>query len=86
METFVDNVNILAIENCLIHPFETILTPAEIDALPNNLIDEIGQEAPHVQRNREHLESQLEKLKRGREACRRHRVVMSGTLAMASSA
>ncbi|KAJ6110296.1 Dynamin GTPase [Penicillium sp. IBT 16267x] len=66
--TFVDNVAILAIENCLLRPLENIFTGQAVLDLDDNKIRKIAAEPPTTQKDRERLTEELEKLRKGRQA------------------
>ncbi|OJD24932.1 hypothetical protein ACJ73_03704 [Blastomyces percursus] len=62
LTTFIDNVAIMATENCFILPLESILTPLTINAMEEEEINRLAAEPTYVQRNREQLRSDLSKL------------------------
>ncbi|KAJ5992682.1 Dynamin GTPase [Penicillium sp. IBT 35674x] len=66
--TFVDNIAILAIENCLLRPLESIFTGQTVLDLDDNEIRKIAAEPSTTQRDRERLNKELEKLRKGRQA------------------
>lgn len=66
--TFIDNVAILAIENCLLRPLEHIFTGQTVLDLDDNKICKIAAEPSTTQRDRERLNEELEKLRKGRQA------------------
>ncbi|KAJ5524676.1 hypothetical protein N7494_011326 [Penicillium frequentans] len=66
--TFIDNVAILAIENCLLRPLEHIFTGQTVLDLDDNKICKIAAEPVTTQRDRERLTGELEKLRKGRQA------------------
>lgn len=65
--TFVDNIAILAIENCLLRPLESIFTGQTVLDLDDNTIRKIAAELPTTQRDRMRLTRELEKLRKGRQ-------------------
>ncbi|PGH06396.1 hypothetical protein GX51_02408 [Blastomyces parvus] len=72
LTTFIDNVAILATENCLILPLESILTPLTINAMEEAEINRLAAEPTYVQRNREQLRSDLSKLNAALRICKHH--------------
>lgn len=65
--TFVDNVAILAIENCLLCPLEHIFTGKTVLGMDDQQIQEIAAEPSNIQKDRERLNEELEKLRKGRQ-------------------
>lgn len=65
--TFVDNVAILAIENCLLCPLEHIFTGKTVLGMDDQQIREIAAEPSSIQKERERLNEELEKLRRGNQ-------------------
>ncbi|KAJ5181073.1 Dynamin [Penicillium cf. griseofulvum] len=65
--TFVDNIAILAIENCLLCPLEHILTGKTVLSMDDQQIREIAAEPSNIQKDRERLNAELEKLRKGRQ-------------------
>ncbi|CAI7566369.1 unnamed protein product [Penicillium palitans] len=63
--TFVDNVAILAIENCLLCPLEHIFTGKTVLDMDDQQIQEIAAEPPNIQKDRERLNEELGKLRKG---------------------
>ncbi|KAJ5975515.1 P-loop containing nucleoside triphosphate hydrolase protein [Penicillium waksmanii] len=63
--TFIDNVAILAIENCLLLPLERIFTSLAVSNMDTKQIRSLADEPAHVQSDRERYTSQLEKLEAG---------------------
>ncbi|QQK43428.1 Dynamin [Penicillium digitatum] len=65
--TFVDNVAILAIENCLLCPLEHIFTGKTVLGMDDQQIQEIAAEPSNIQKDRERLNEELKKLRKGRQ-------------------
>jgi cell division protein FtsB len=65
--TFVDNIAILAIENCLLCPLEHILTGKTVLSMDDQQIREIAAEPSNIQKDRERLNAELEKLRKARQ-------------------
>ncbi|OQE12350.1 hypothetical protein PENVUL_c001G04109 [Penicillium vulpinum] len=65
--TCVDNVAILAIENCLLCPLEHIFTGKTVLNMDDQQIQEIAAEPSNIQKERERLNEELEKLRKGRQ-------------------
>jgi hypothetical protein len=72
MSTFIDNVAILAIENCLLLPLESIFTSLAVNNMSDERIKFYGSEAPFIQADRERLRGELDKLQAGLRACSRY--------------
>ncbi|KAF2187960.1 putative dynamin GTPase [Zopfia rhizophila CBS 207.26] len=70
--TFIDNVAILAIENCLVQPLETIFTPLTVEAMEDHEVMRLASEPPYAQANRLQLRSDLDKLTAGLRSCNRY--------------
>ncbi|KAJ5160329.1 P-loop containing nucleoside triphosphate hydrolase protein [Penicillium canariense] len=62
---FIDNVCILAIENCLLRPLEHIFTSQVINDMNDEQIQDIAAEPPYVHEERERLTQELKKLEAG---------------------
>ncbi|KAF4763328.1 hypothetical protein HAV15_000792 [Penicillium sp. str.  len=65
--TFVDNVAILAIENCLLCPLEHIFTGKTVLGMDDQQIQEIAAEPSNIQKDQERLNEELEKPRKGRQ-------------------
>lgn len=65
--TFVDNVAILAIENCLLRPLEHIFTGQTVLGIHEDQIREIATEPASIQKDRKRLNEELKKLRAGRQ-------------------
>ena len=65
LTTFIDNVAILAIENCLLVPLEAIFTSLNVSNMESKQIKSLASEPAHVQSDREMYQTQLEKLRAG---------------------
>ncbi|KAJ5165387.1 Dynamin [Penicillium coprophilum] len=65
--TFVDNVAILAIENCLLCPLEHIFTGKTVLSMDDQQVQEIAAEPSNIQKDRERLNEELEKLRKGNQ-------------------
>ncbi|OJK01635.1 hypothetical protein ASPACDRAFT_51424 [Aspergillus aculeatus ATCC 16872] len=63
--TFVDNVAILGIENCLLAPLETIFTAQTINNLSDERIQDLASEPSSVEQERKRLSEDLRKLQEG---------------------
>jgi hypothetical protein len=66
--TSIDNVAILAIENCLLRPLEHIFTGQVVLDLDDNEIRKTAAEPSTTQKDRERLTDELEKLRKGKQA------------------
>lgn len=64
---FVDNVAILAIENCLLRPLEHIFTGQTVVGMDEDQIREIATEPANIQKDRKGLNGELKKLLAGRQ-------------------
>ncbi|OCK79504.1 hypothetical protein K432DRAFT_354779 [Lepidopterella palustris CBS 459.81] len=67
--TFIDNVVILAIENCLVQPLESIFTTQTVNQLHHTVVTQLAAEPTYVQANRNQFKSDLEKLEAGLRTC-----------------
>ncbi|KAJ5664593.1 hypothetical protein N7462_011406 [Penicillium macrosclerotiorum] len=67
---YIDNISILAIENCLLRPLLTIFTNQTVNSMTDQQIKEIASESPHKQKERERLNQGLEKLEKGMRTLR----------------
>ncbi|KAJ5587655.1 uncharacterized protein N7459_003420 [Penicillium hispanicum] len=63
--TFADNVEILAIENCLLAPLGQVFTCQTVNNMDDATIRELATEPDHVQTERARLNRELEKLHTG---------------------
>ncbi|KAE8376604.1 P-loop containing nucleoside triphosphate hydrolase protein [Aspergillus bertholletiae] len=63
--TFVDNIAVLAIENCLLEPLERIFTSQTVNDMEDQQIRELAEEPVHVQRDRQRLNQELDRLRAG---------------------
>lgn len=63
--TFVDNVAILGIENCLLAPLETIFTAQTINNLSDERIQDLASEPSSVEQERKRLSEELRRLQEG---------------------
>ncbi|KAI1479949.1 P-loop containing nucleoside triphosphate hydrolase protein, partial [Daldinia eschscholtzii] len=69
LRTFVDNVVVLAVENCLIRDLPSILTTAKIHEMEDNELERLASESPEVQIERKELQSEYEALEKGLQIC-----------------
>ncbi|KAJ5360681.1 Dynamin [Penicillium concentricum] len=65
--TFVDNIAILAIENCLLCPLEHIFTGKTVLSMNDQQIGEIAAEPSNIRKDRERLNEELKKLRKGNQ-------------------
>ncbi|KKZ63199.1 dynamin GTPase [[Emmonsia] crescens] len=72
IHTFIDNVSILVIENCLIHPLETILTPLSVHTMEDTEVERLAAEPPRVHADRQKYQLDLATLNAGLRACNRY--------------
>lgn len=79
--TFVDNVAILAIENCLLFPLEHIFTGKTVLDMDDQQIREIAAEPLNIQKDRERLNGELKKLRKGRQTLNAFSIADSSTRA-----
>ncbi|KAE8397593.1 P-loop containing nucleoside triphosphate hydrolase protein [Aspergillus pseudonomiae] len=63
--TFVDNIAILGIENCLLWPLEQIFTSQTVNSMEDQQIRELAEEPPHIQHDRQRLSQELNRLQAG---------------------
>ncbi|KAJ5370483.1 P-loop containing nucleoside triphosphate hydrolase protein [Penicillium cataractarum] len=62
---FIDNVAILAIENCLLRPLEHIFSNQVINSMDDEEIEKLAGESQEVKEERERLSRELKKLEAG---------------------
>ena len=74
LKVFVDNIIILAIENCLICELPSILEPNRVNNMTDDTIKELVAESDEVTEERRRLQKALTSLNEGLKACRRHRI------------
>ncbi|KAL4982611.1 P-loop containing nucleoside triphosphate hydrolase protein [Aspergillus falconensis] len=63
--TFVDNVAILGIENCLLYPLQSIFTSQVVNNMGDSQIQNLAAESSYVTEERQRLSQELEKLQAG---------------------
>ncbi|KAL2835265.1 P-loop containing nucleoside triphosphate hydrolase protein [Aspergillus cavernicola] len=63
--TFVDNVAILGIENCLLYPLQRIFTSQVVNNMGDSQIQDFAAEPSYVTEERKRLSQELEKLQAG---------------------
>lgn len=73
ISTFVDNVKLLAIENCLINDMPNILTPEMVLDMSDDMVHRAGAEPPQLESAREDLRHQMDKLHKGLQICQKYR-------------
>jgi hypothetical protein len=73
LRVFADNVMILALENCLLSDIPNILSPEMVYDMTDDKVTALAAESKQIRREREELQSQLEKLHMGLAACREYR-------------
>ncbi|KAK0627952.1 P-loop containing nucleoside triphosphate hydrolase protein [Immersiella caudata] len=73
LRVFTDNVMTLALENCLISDIPNILSPGQVYSMSDEKVAVLAAESKPVQRLRQELQTDLEKLRAGFSACRKHR-------------
>lgn len=62
---FIDNVAILAIENCLLRPLENIFSNQVINDMDDKEIERLAGESPEAREERDRLSGELKKLEAG---------------------
>ena len=72
IETFIDNVTMIAVENCLISGLENVLSPGRIAEMTDDELDAIASESSENQSNRQSLQKVLEGLDVALKTCRKH--------------
>lgn len=65
--TFVENVAILAIENCLLSPLEDLFSSQTVVGMDDDQIQKVAAEPSETQKERTRLNEELDKLRRGRD-------------------
>lgn len=66
--TLVDNIEILAIENCLLHPLAKLLTAEDIHDLDDRQLAQIASETQTQIEHRNKLKEELKQLQTGLDA------------------
>jgi hypothetical protein len=84
MTSFIDNVAVLAIENCLVQPLKSIFTPRTVSAMSDLRIQELAAEPSYIQTYREQLKADLRQLEDGLRICDQYNNSYSGKLAPSS--
>ncbi|KUI72187.1 Interferon-induced GTP-binding protein Mx2 [Cytospora mali] len=72
LKTFMENVRILAAENCLISVVPSILTPDLVNRMDDERLVALAAESEDIRVERDFLREQLEVLKQGLDKCRRY--------------
>ncbi|KAJ5095617.1 Dynamin GTPase [Penicillium alfredii] len=67
IETYMDNVAILAVENCLLCPLEKIFTRQTVRDMDDEQVRKLAAEPLDFQKNRKRLSDELEKLQKARQ-------------------
>ncbi|KAK0716377.1 hypothetical protein B0H67DRAFT_261912 [Lasiosphaeris hirsuta] len=73
LRVFTDNVITLALENCLISDIPNILCPENVYDMADEKVVTLAAESKQIRKEREELQTQLEKLRMGLTACREYR-------------
>lgn len=68
-----ENVTILAIENCLLHPLEKIFTSATVNDLDDETIQHVASESPFAQEDRNTQEKEIQRLHSALDVCGRYK-------------
>ncbi|KAI9925789.1 hypothetical protein MW887_005595 [Aspergillus wentii] len=71
MRSFIENIAILGIENCLLHPLESVFTGLTVNDMDDAAIQYLASEHKFVQADRELLRSELDKLQACLRICSR---------------
>ncbi|KAI3331443.1 hypothetical protein HD806DRAFT_518465 [Xylariaceae sp. AK1471] len=73
LRTFIDNVIVLAIENCLIKDLPTILTTSTVSQMEDDELQRLAAESADIQVERTELQTEYEALKKGLDLCKSYR-------------
>ena len=73
LRTFTDNIINLAVESCLICHLPSILTPVDVDAMPEEKLSELAGEPEDAKSRRKQLQEEMEALRHGLAKCRQYR-------------
>ncbi len=71
VKTFIENVIILAVENCLICEIPSILSPDKVYAMDDEKLKEIAGESEDVRMDRERLRQEYDALIQGLQNCQK---------------
>lgn len=71
-DVFVDNVEALAVENCLVQSLDEIISARTIVNMDEEELNKFGAESEESQQERRRAEEKIEILKRGLDICNRH--------------
>jgi hypothetical protein len=73
LNTFTDNIIVLAVENCLIRKIPSVFDPALVLKMDDERLSLLAGETERTQNEREYLTEDLEILTRGLAECKRYR-------------
>lgn len=65
MKVLVDNLAVFAVENCLLEPLVSILSPQTVMNLPDETVEAVAAESEDVRDERSRVLSKLESLEGG---------------------
>ena len=72
LNVFVDNVEALAVENCLMRGLDEILSPQAVADMDEQELDKLAGESETSQKTRNDTQEKLKALQEGLSVCRRH--------------
>lgn len=79
LDVFVDNIEALAVENCLLRGLDEILAPHKIADMDEEELNRLGGESEDSQKIRKDTKEKLKVLEEGLSVCKRHAKRMSST-------
>ena len=78
LDTFVDNVAVLAVEACLLTDLASVIPGDHLYSMEDEEIYQIASEPPEVLEQRQRLSKQLEALKEAMKTCKKHVQLRTG--------
>jgi hypothetical protein len=74
MNTFIDNLATLVVENCLINDLVDIFSATEIPNMADDVLDRLASESEDVQERRIKLETKLKCLRESLKICEKNQI------------
>ena len=70
---FMDNVVVLAAENCVLADLPKIFTTGSVNRMSDAELERLGSEFPDVQQERAELQAECDSLNEGLQSCQKYR-------------